>query len=199
MLLSEIYRNFFKQAMALTALVESTTILCDLKSCVIREMCIVRLHDNWARYCRELIIVSSYGKPVTETGITVPQAPNIKRRQDVIPLLLSRYLRQRYEPHWHFPNESLRAARLLGIRNFGAVNSGLSISPSPIDDLTDLRNYLVHKRYETILNVQQIKRNLLLPISLKPDELIISVIPPGVTVFRKWVTELTQLAHSSIQ
>src|SRR3546814_18217376 len=55
------------------------------------EMCVLRLHDAWARFCRELVIASAIGHTFTLGGTVLKAAPGISSRASVIPALLATY------------------------------------------------------------------------------------------------------------
>src|SRR4051812_34656847 len=41
------------------------------------EMAVVRLHDAWSRFSRELIVLSAGAKPSTAAGVKLPLAPGV--------------------------------------------------------------------------------------------------------------------------
>jgi hypothetical protein len=72
------------------------------------EMAVIRMYDAWARYCRELVILSASGNTVTLNGVIIPAV--VKRRSDVIPALLATYKESRYEPKWARATDCIEAA-----------------------------------------------------------------------------------------
>ncbi len=166
-----------------------------------REMCVIRLQDAWARFCRNLIISSAGFRPVTLSGVVVPLAPGIKHVSDVIPTLLSTYPKPKpsgWEPRWHIVNQSIDAANRLRIYNYADVSSGLGSTPSPIEDINFIRNYLAHRQYKTALNLVNIKKSLRISINSKIDDIINYTIFPGISLFVKWINELRNIALISI-
>jgi hypothetical protein len=109
------------------------------------EMAIIRIHDAWARYCRELVILSASGNTVTLNGIVVPAV--VKRRSDVIPILLATYRKRRYAPKWARATECIEAASRLKIANIGTVAAALGATNSPADEIRHIRNYYAHRRH----------------------------------------------------
>ena len=164
-----------------------------------REMCVMRLHDAWARFCRELIVISAYAKPITTQAQQVQRAPQIKKRNDVIPKLMSTYKKRRFEPKWYDAAECLDAAKRLKISNFAAIMSGLGLSPSPVEDLTYVRNFFAHRSYENAQRVIGVATKLNVSTALRPDFIVVETVPPGVSIFRKWVNQLHTMALYSIQ
>jgi len=203
--LMELYKQFVKESVMLTFILESS-VTSNIRSSIdenllrlSREMCIVRLHDAWARFCRELVIISAYAKPFRAQGQQVQKAPGIKKRKDVIPKLISTYKGKRFEPRWHDAFECLDAANRLNISNSSVILSGLSLSPSPVEDLTYVRNFFAHRSYENAQRVAGVATKLNLSTALRPDLMIVETVHPGVSVFRKWVNQLQIMALYSIQ
>jgi len=205
MSLLELYKRFAKETIMLTNILESTVTprisssIDEKELRLSREMCVVRLHDAWARFCRELVVISAYAKPFTAQGQQVQRAPGIKRRNEVISKLLSTYRKKRFEPKWYDTLECLDAAKRLKISNFLVIMSGLSLSPSPVQDLTYIRNFFAHRNYGTAQNIADVVNNLNLSTGLRPDLIIAETVPPGVSVFRKWVNQLHVMAFYAIQ
>ncbi|MBA7477502.1 hypothetical protein ES707_12913 [subsurface metagenome] len=205
MSLLELYKRFAKATIMLTNILESTVTSCVESSIdekvlrLSREMCVVRLHDTWARFCRELVIISAYAKPFTAQGQRVQRAPGIKKRNDVILKLLSTYRKKRFEPRWHDSFECLDAAKRLKVSNFSVIISGLGLSSSPVEDLTHLRNFFAHRSYENAQRVAGVATKLNLSTELRPDLIIVEIVPPGLSVFRKWVKQLHIMALYSIK
>lgn len=108
------------------------------------EMAVIRMHDAWARYCRELVILSASGDTLTLSGVVVPAA--IKRRMDVIPTLLAAYPRKRwFEPKWASAAECIGAAKLLKIANLATLAGALGATNSPAEEIRNVRNYYAHR------------------------------------------------------
>jgi hypothetical protein len=108
------------------------------------EMAIVRLYDAWARYCRELIILSASGNTVTLSGAVVPAV--VSKRSDVVPTLLSTFKKQQYEPKWASAPPCIDAAKRLNISNLSTVSAALSASNSPAEEIRNVRNFYAHRK-----------------------------------------------------
>ena len=168
-----------------------------------REMCVLRLHDSWARFCRELIILSAGCRPVTLTGFPVPLAPHIRGRSDVLPMLRSLYpgrrrRRHAWEPRWHVAAECLDAARLLNIANFADVSAGIGLTPSPVDQLRQMRNFLAHRGADTAPHVRRIAQAVGRHRSTKVDIILGQHTHPGITIFAKWAYNLHDMARTAV-
>ena len=108
------------------------------------EMAVIRMYDAWARYCRELIVLSASGNTVTLNGAVIPAV--VKRRSDVIPALLATYRKRQYEPKWARATECIEAAGRLKIANIGTVTAALGATNSPAEEIRHIRNYYAHRK-----------------------------------------------------
>ena len=167
-----------------------------------REMCVIRLHDAWNRFCRELVLSSAGRISVTAKGSRLSRAPGVGRYTDVIPVLLSTYKKRRTEPAWHNPTECLDAASRLKITNYSAVSQGLSLSfngPAPTAQMTAIRNYFAHRNPTTSNGVADVSRGLSI-IPVPPAyELIAYVVQSGVSLYSLWVIRLKTMGQLAIQ
>jgi hypothetical protein len=111
------------------------------------EMAVLRLHDAWARFCRELIVLSAFGRTITLAGVPLPPSqPSIKRCHLVIPALqLISGSGYRQEPRWADAAKCIQAARHLAIANFSTVSAALGASNSPAEDIRRARNFYAHR------------------------------------------------------
>lgn len=109
------------------------------------EMAVIRIYDAWARYCRELVILSASGNSLTLGGTIVPAV--VRRRSDVLPTLFGTYRKRRqYEPQWASATECIDAASRLKIRNFVTLAAAMGATNSPADEIRNVRNYYAHRR-----------------------------------------------------
>jgi hypothetical protein len=167
-----------------------------------KEMCVIRLQDCWARFCRELVIMSAvYTLRMRGGSVLSPvsQASGTLRPHDIIPELRKRFSSRKkskpdwWEPKWQDSHETLDAANILKIANYLQVSAGLSLSGTTLDEIRYVRNYLAHRSKKT---AQKIASSLgVAPSHNSPIEAILShVVPPGVSRFEYWVRTLRQMA-----
>lgn len=161
-----------------------------------QEMCLIRLQDAWARFCRELVLVSASEEPLTAAGIKLALAPGINRRSDALNRLRSIYNRFPHEPKWFDPQACLRGATILNVANYAAISAGIGVTPSPLDDLRDLRNFVAHRSEQTAAQVRAaaVRNHLsqnhgVIAILESP-----SVTPPG-TILQVWTEQLQTMAQ----
>jgi hypothetical protein len=115
-------------------------------------MAVVRLHDSWTRFCRELIVLSAYGNTVTFSGNQISKSnPLITDLASVIPLLMSSLYRkpQWSEPRWGTARDCIDAATRLGIQNLSTVAAAIGAANSPGNELRIIRNFYAHRKKET--------------------------------------------------
>ena len=149
--LGAIYQRFGKETAMLTQTLEASIASSihtplTIQQHFVVELCVIRLHDAWSRFCRELVVTSAYAKPMTAQGDRVPRAPGVKRRDQVIPKLLATYKKRSQEPYWYLTDQCLDAAGRLKVSNYSAIASGIGISfpdmsPSPNDQVRLVRNF----------------------------------------------------------
>jgi hypothetical protein len=163
------------------------------------EMAIVRLHDAWARYCRELIILSAFGRTITLGGTPLPPCHHsIKRCHLVIPLLKTimggRY---RFEPRWADAAKCIQAAQLLGIANFATVSAALGSTNSPSEEIRRVRNFYAHRKPGT---AQESRETNLFASQTRLEVFDLAAYTTGnVRVIESWTTNLNAVAISAAQ
>ena len=202
-----LYQRFVKETALLTQVLDSTPYLRNQHQLgqehqrLICDMGVIQFHDAWARFCRELVVLSAYAQPLTAHGQRLSRAPGIQNRHQVIPALLSTYHRRKYEPSWDQPGDCIDAARRLQVLNYSTIFAGLglSLTPSPIDQVRYVRNFLAHKNAENARRVAQVAAEFGLTNVRVPEVLVMSVVHPGVSVFIQWVHRLRLMAWLAIQ
>lgn len=204
-----IYRRFSKETAMLTRTLEASiasrhTHLTSQQSFVV-ELCVIRLHDAWSRFCRELVVTSAYAKPLTAQGNRVQRVPGVKRRDQVIPKLLATYPKRNKEPTtWYMPGDCLDIAKRIEVSNYSAIASGIGASfpgasPSPDEQVRRVRNFFAHRHQESASLALEIARSLNIPGITHPRSLVVATIPPGISVFGLWANRLRLMAYLSIQ
>ncbi len=168
----------------------------------VQEMCVIKSHDAWARFCRELIIVSSYAQPCSANRQSVPRVPGVTIRSydGAIQAIMGcqRRHNRRYEPRWADASESIRVASCLGISNLPNVSAGIGLTPSPLEDLRRVRNFFAHRNATTAQEARPIAMRGSLPT--RPIDLVNHLLAPtGITLFESWVIQLRQMAFVAVQ
>jgi hypothetical protein len=162
------------------------------------EMVVIRAYDAWARFCRELIITSAYGNTVTLGGATLAKSlPAISNRASVVPVLLSTYKRNRYEPDWDRANDCVDAGTRLAISNLSTVAGALGATNSPADQVRHVRNYYAHRRQGTCDRALATGYfpNLNRPIVYQLN----AYTTGGITVMQSWIDGLLTIATAAVQ
>lgn len=158
-----------------------------------KEMCVIRLSDAWARYCRNIVVLSSYAQPYTLTGIRIPRVQNLRTYSEFMQAFPN------YGPRWNGwgnPIKTIQAARNIGISNFQQISMGIALTPSPLDSLRDIRNFFAHRNIKTAQAVRVIAASVNAPINIRPvDILLFPSSPGGASVFELWVHQLRNMAR----
>jgi hypothetical protein len=171
-----------------------------LSSQLVCEMVVVRLHDSWTRFCRELIVLSAYGNTTTLSGNPISKSnPLITDRASIIPLLMSSLYRkpQRNEPRWGTARECIDAATRLGIQNLSTVAAAIGAANSPADQLRIVRNFYAHRKKETAINAIGTGHfsHPFHPIVFHLNALASA----GMTIMDTWIQGLEAVATAAIQ
>jgi len=161
------------------------------------EMAIVRLHDAWARYCRDIIVRSACGA-LTLNHVRLAAAPGITGISSVIPVLLSKYRRPRiYEPKWATATECIDAAQRLSLSNVGLISATLGAAGNPANELRQIRNYYAHRNESTALNATSSGRFI---YTKHPNVWDLGrPTNAGANTLDFWIDELDIIAEASIQ
>jgi hypothetical protein len=100
-----------------------------------------------------------------------------------------------WEPKWFDPIESMDAAARLGIANYAGVVAGIGLTPSPLDEIRAVRNYIAHKGEMSVRN--------LVPYVQPPNVAAVQahVSAPtggGALRFERWVAQLDVMARVAV-
>lgn len=168
---------------------------CALLAC---EMVVVRLHDAWARFCREIVILSAAGGIVTKNGTYLrPSLPAIASRALVIPCLLATYRRRRYEPKWAVASECLDAAQRLRLANLATISAAIGASNSPADRIREVRNFYAHRTRETAARAMAAGY---FSRTSKPSVFeLASFSAGGRTIIESWISDLDSIADAATE
>jgi hypothetical protein len=202
--LSTLYQQFLKETASIVTTFDA--VLPNVRpfdqSCInphtnSHQMCVIELHDAWARFCRELIFVSAACRPTTFSGLIVPLALGITHRSQVLPKLHASFPKAKpfwWEPRWGDAGACLDAAKRLKVNNYADISSGLTITPSPAENLRHVRNFFAHKSQGTALKVKNVAATMALP-NASALSLVETTVPPGITILTKWVDQLHDMAR----
>jgi hypothetical protein len=163
------------------------------------EMAVIRLHDAWGRFCRELIVLSAFGRTTTLSGIPLPPCHrSIKRCHLVLPYLQAVMKSGRpYEPRWADATKCIGAAQRLAIANFPTVSAALGATNSPAEDIRRVRNFYAHRKYGTA-HESRATNFFASPTRLEVFDLS-SYTAGNVRVIESWVANLNIIAKAAAQ
>jgi hypothetical protein len=162
------------------------------------ELVVIRLHDAWARFCREVVVVSAYGRIETLGGTRLGTChPAIKSRGDVIPVLISLYPNRRAEPYWFSAADCSDAGRRLGIQNAATVTAALGAANSPAAELREVRNFYAHRKKETA--VKAVTAGGFVGRQQPQVFHLNSFVAGGKTILESWTEDLIAVATAAVQ
>ena len=110
------------------------------------EMIVIRLYDQWSKYCRDLVITSALGAGRTAAGTPLRRADPKFLSEKVIAEAIPR----RARINWGIPRECVRVATELNISNLATVRDAITAQNSPSEDLRKVRNFFAHRNWETM-------------------------------------------------
>lgn len=130
---------------------------------VAREGAVVALHDAWNRFCKNLVLRSSYHQFETRSGQV--HRPAIGRNQSEALQFLSVNLsaissKSFGEPTWFIPAATIDAASVLDVPNKSTIAAAIGVSTihstvspsvgvqanaSPPKEVQSVRNYIAHR------------------------------------------------------
>ncbi len=159
-----------------------------------REREIIKLQMYWGEFCRELVLRSAMGGWRTLAGNTLGPA-SVMRRHDVI--RTARRMSNGAHPPWHVPSFCGNVVSQIGTQNQGQIQMGLGIV-APVQDLLDVRNYVVHPSQVTETAFRRVGMSYGQPRAT-PSALLSSEGPGGGTLFETWVENLRDAARAAIR
>lgn len=160
-----------------------------------RTKVLIRLHYLWAEFCRELVTRSALGSCRTLTGNLLVRVPGVSAWNDIE--RVAKEKAGRGYPPWHHASFALGVANRLAVQNFAEISLGLA-AISPADDLTDIRNYIIHPNQRTRLAYNKLTYRLGIR-GLSPDVLLASRQSGGATLFETWAADLQILAFNAVR
>lgn len=161
------------------------------------EMTLVRLHDCWARNCRDLVIRSACGNTTTLGGATLARSGLVSGGHgSVIPVLLATFRRRVNEPKWFDATECVDAAQRLGVGNLAAIAAGLGANTSPAETLRVIRNFYAHRSHRTAR--EAFATGLFTSMTIDVFELA-NPARPGQCHIDDWIFRLTDALRAAAQ
>ena len=164
------------------------------------SMCVVKLHDQWNTRCREVIIKSALGRHRTLSGI---QLQRVVRDHPVVRLRRcwssKRPMDSSWEPDWHMPSVSARAASLLRIQNETTVTNAIT-AVTTIEELRWTRNAIAHELPRTYAMFRQIMANRVVSGRYCPADFAVQRIQNSTDlVLDAWMEELKLALRAAVQ
>jgi hypothetical protein len=170
--------------------------------------CLIRLHDAWAHFCRQAILLSAAGGVLTKQGRLLPRAALLRPGDDPFVVLKREWRTTKQPAPWmkqgpalDLPSLAVTAARLLGISNYVQFSSGMGATANAPLELKACRNFLAHRHFDTAQApaIDTLRRRISAPAgTVAVGALAAQLIPGGVTVFEEWCIELGDLASAAI-
>jgi hypothetical protein len=159
-----------------------------------QALLIVRLDHLWAAFCQALVTRSALGNVRTLGGSLLPRVTGVARSADV-----QRIAQQesRGQPPWHDASFTVRVARRLGLANYNEISIGIG-AVSPVKDLIDVRNYVVHPNDRTVAAYRRITMRFGIS-SRNPVDFLALTQPGGATLFETWVSQLQIAAEAAVR
>lgn len=164
---------------------------------LICEMTVIRLHDSWARGCRELVIVSACGQTKTIGGTSLKRAPKVTGAGSVIPTLLATYRNKKTEPKWFDSAECIDSAQRLQVGNLTTIAGALGATTSPADKLRYVRNFYAHRGRYT---AREASKQLTFKRPEHPGVFELGALTrPDLSVLDEWIMGLTDTLRAAAQ
>lgn len=159
------------------------------------EMCIIRIHDSWTRFCRDLVTFSALGG-VTKSGTPLTQVSGIHTYRDVLTKYKSTFpagQQPKFEPKWGTAHEAIKVAQRIGITNLRVISAALGSANSPANDLRVVRNFYAHRIHNTADKIKQL--SWFSPrMRLVPQDVPGGITTGGISFFEQWVADLQLIA-----
>ena len=160
-----------------------------------QQLMVVRLQHLWAEFCQNLVTRSALGNITTMGRVSLPAVPGIFRPVDV--QRVAWRVSNGRPPPWHRSDFTLRVAGRLALANHQTINNSIG-AVSPIADLVEVRNYIVHPNRGTSEAYMRFTGRLGVA-SKDPAVLLTSIQPGGITLFKDWVFQLQDIAAAAVR
>lgn len=164
---------------------------------LICEMAVVRLHDSWARCCRDLIVQSACGRTMTMSGTWINPAPTVTGEGSVVPTLLATFKNKKSEPKWFDAGECIESAQRLKVENLTAIAGALGAMTSPAENLRRVRNFYTHRGQYT---AREAAKHATFTKPQMPDVFELGKPShPDLSYFDEWIMGLTDTLRAAAQ
>lgn len=145
----------------------------------------VKLHDQWNFRSRQIILMH-YGK--SEGRMMKILRQNWARTP----------MQNRWEPDWHIPSNSIRAARLLSIPDIDMINDAFG-AVTYVEDIRWARNAIVHNIPISFVKYRQMAVDKYRKTRVMPYQLIAEINPStGNTIYQDWCEQLHAALNSAL-
>lgn len=176
---------------------------------VAREGAVIALHDAWNRFCKNLVLRSSYHQFETRSGQVL--RPTIGRNQTEALHFLGANLsaissKSFGEPTWFIPAATIDAASVLSVPNRSTIAASIGVSTihstvspsvgvqanaSPPKEVQSVRNYIAHRGKSAAVRMAPLMSthgasNVL--------QLLDSPVAGGIRLFESWVFDMLDMA-----
>lgn len=161
------------------------------------EMVVIRLHDAWTRFCREVIIRSAIGNINTLGGMRLVPVVGVTDRASAIEALMNTYRKRTYEPRWGDASECLDAATRLKIGNIATVSAAIGATNSPAESIRHVRNFYAHRKEGSA--ARAITTGCFYGAKYPDVFQLRQYTTGGVTVVASWTSGLILIATAAVQ
>lgn len=159
------------------------------------EMAVVRLHDSWARCCRELVIRSACGRTYTLGGTWIDAAPSITSEGSVIPVLMATFKSKKTEPKWFDATDCIDSAQRLKVENLTSIAGAIGAATSPAEHLRFVRNFYAHRGHRT---AREACKHATFAKAHMPDVFELGQLShPGLSYLDEWIMGLTDTLRAA--
>jgi hypothetical protein len=162
------------------------------------EMATLRLHDDWARFCREVILSSAADRPFTTSGVQLNKPVGINVRADAVAVSVNSTATKKFEPKWATATHCIKAAQAIAVNNLATISAALGAANSPAEDLRCVRNFFAHRTEDTAKKVRGLAFYTA-GTKLNAVNLLAATVLGGVSRFEAWIRGLRIVASAAIK
>lgn len=160
-----------------------------------RLLLVVRFVHLWGEFCRTLITRSALGNVRTVSNSVLPAAPGISCSSDVSNI--ARLESNNRPPPWHNSGYSIRVAQRLNVANYSTIGQSIG-AVSPIRELIDIRNFVVHPNQRTLVAFQSVA--LSYGVSTRQPLDVLSLTQPGgQNLLTTWIFRFQTIAAAAVK